>query len=309
MIVNGTRMYRFALRLDQHGYYRYSLRNKDVFAHRLVAMAYIPNPNNYPIVNHIDCNPKNNHYSNLEWCTYKHNTEWMFTNGYMPKTKTALVYKDDVLVKEFPTPRQASLFICQQTGTTERNVQRRKQYGKYKIVIPENGDTVFYSKTANHHFTTKEQSRLCYLFQNTKLIKSFSSKNEALLYCKNFFGSSDGIRRHNYQAKNQLYLVYDIRDLDEFKKKIALQISHKGETSKQQGFLYQGDKLIGEFSSINKASLYCKATYNCKLSPKKPYYNISNKLLFVLQKETPEKINDIWANIIRRSQYRPTTVW
>lgn len=41
--------------------------------HRLVAEAFIPNDNNYPIINHIDCNTQNNHISNLEWCSYKHN--------------------------------------------------------------------------------------------------------------------------------------------------------------------------------------------------------------------------------------------
>lgn len=38
--------------------------------HRLVAKAFIPNPNEYPIVNHIDENPDNNDMSNLEWCTH-----------------------------------------------------------------------------------------------------------------------------------------------------------------------------------------------------------------------------------------------
>ena len=37
--------------------------------HRLVANAFIPNPNNKPVINHIDCNPSNNNVSNLEWAT------------------------------------------------------------------------------------------------------------------------------------------------------------------------------------------------------------------------------------------------
>lgn len=55
------------------GYKTVSIKNKKVSLHRLVAEAFIPNPNNYPCVNHIDGNKLNNRVDNLEWCSYKHN--------------------------------------------------------------------------------------------------------------------------------------------------------------------------------------------------------------------------------------------
>lgn len=46
---------------------------KNFLVHRLVAEAYLPNPNNYPIINHKDCNPANNSILNLEWCSQEYN--------------------------------------------------------------------------------------------------------------------------------------------------------------------------------------------------------------------------------------------
>ena len=53
-----------------------------VSIHRLVAEEYIPNPNNYPIVNHLDGDKQNNHYTNLEWCTQKDNIIHSWKNGF-----------------------------------------------------------------------------------------------------------------------------------------------------------------------------------------------------------------------------------
>lgn len=48
-------------------------KSKSFLLHRLVAKHFIKNPNNYPVVNHIDYNKENNVYTNLEWCTQKMN--------------------------------------------------------------------------------------------------------------------------------------------------------------------------------------------------------------------------------------------
>ena len=49
-------------------------KGQRILIHRIVAKAFIPNPNNHPIINHIDENKTNNCMDNLEWCTYSHNS-------------------------------------------------------------------------------------------------------------------------------------------------------------------------------------------------------------------------------------------
>lgn len=85
---------------DKDGYYKCSVQKKDgtwtqQYLHRLVAMAFIPNPNNKPCVNHIDANRKNNAASNLEWVTVKENTIHSFLHGKRKKCK--IVPKETVL--------------------------------------------------------------------------------------------------------------------------------------------------------------------------------------------------------------------
>ncbi len=72
-----------------NGYLRVGLhshgKQKKKSVHRLVAEAYIPNPNNLPCVMHLDDNPRNNHSSNLRWATHQENIKDRDSKGRQAK--------------------------------------------------------------------------------------------------------------------------------------------------------------------------------------------------------------------------------
>jgi hypothetical protein len=69
-----------AYNLNARGYLRVALwknnKRRQHLVHRLVALAFIPNPYNYPLVNHGDENKKNPCDWNLEWCTHAYNINY-----------------------------------------------------------------------------------------------------------------------------------------------------------------------------------------------------------------------------------------
>ena len=79
--------------------------------HRLVAQAFIPNPNNLPQVNHKDENKENNRADNLEWCTAEYNTNYgtrALRQG-ISSGKTVYQYnKEGVLENTYHSERYAS---------------------------------------------------------------------------------------------------------------------------------------------------------------------------------------------------------
>ena len=72
-------------------YYRVHIGDKMYSVHRLVALVFIPNPNNFPEVNHKDGDKSNNKASNLEWVTGSQNVKHSVANGL---STTKLKYDD-----------------------------------------------------------------------------------------------------------------------------------------------------------------------------------------------------------------------
>lgn len=106
---NKTTLLILKQKIDRYGYLTIGLCNnkRKIYPtiHRLLALAFIPNPNNYPQVNHIDGNKLNNNLSNLEWISASGNILHALDNDLYKNARHVIV-KD---IKTNKTERYLSL--------------------------------------------------------------------------------------------------------------------------------------------------------------------------------------------------------
>lgn len=109
------------------GYYQVRLYKNGIKKrpklHRLVAEAFLPNPNNLPCVNHIDEDKSNNTVNNLEWCTVAYNNTYgnrinniklKNTNSKTLSKKVGMYDLNNNLIKTFPSTAE-----CDRQGYTQ----------------------------------------------------------------------------------------------------------------------------------------------------------------------------------------------
>lgn len=108
-------------------------KHKDESIHRIVARAFIPNPNNYKYINHKDENKQNNNVDNLEWCTASYNNNYGVGSLARNSKVIQINRSSGKIIKEWDSIKSASehLEICYQTiSACCRNV--KKSAGGYK---------------------------------------------------------------------------------------------------------------------------------------------------------------------------------
>lgn len=113
-------------------------KQKGYTVHRLVAEAFLPNENNYPVINHKDENPLNNNVNNLEWCSSSYNNTYndihikngikrrgrpshnkMKTTKEYENKEVLMLTKDNELIKVFNTVSEASYYISELYGNKQ----------------------------------------------------------------------------------------------------------------------------------------------------------------------------------------------
>ena len=124
--------------LSPIGYYVVSLwkgnSSRLEYVHRLIATAFIKNPNNYPHINHKDGNKRNNSLENLEWCTHEQNLRHAREHGLFKSRNIAAV--DPITFKVIKVYWNAAI-AAKETGASRNVICRccRENHGKSGGII------------------------------------------------------------------------------------------------------------------------------------------------------------------------------
>ena len=100
---NGNGYKLIGLRKPKH-------KKKNFYVHRLVAEAFIPNPQNYTYINHKDYDRGNNNVDNLEWCTQSYNNKYSGINHHHPNSKPVakIALTDTRIIETYKSIEEAS---------------------------------------------------------------------------------------------------------------------------------------------------------------------------------------------------------
>lgn len=164
--------------LHKDGYKIYNLhKNKKAYlmtAHRAVALAFIPNPDNLPVINHKDENPENCYIDNLEWCTTRYNNIYS-DNGKragIKLSKKAYCYNlDGTLFNIFNSVHEASEYFKSSTGNISESAQWKTKENNKKIVISVKNKIFSYVERSEQEVQERSKLSICLNRKNNAISK------------------------------------------------------------------------------------------------------------------------------------------
>ena len=103
------------------------LRKRQVYVHRLVALTFLPNPSELPLVRHLDDNPANNSVDNLKWWTYHGNGADAVRNGRSQNANKTHCINGHPYSEGDHRPRASSKRFCQKCERERRREDRKNK--------------------------------------------------------------------------------------------------------------------------------------------------------------------------------------
>lgn len=118
-----------------HNRYYVSLgRGNKKYIHQLVAQAFIPNPNNFTEIDHIDGNGINNNVNNLQWVTHQENMANLNTNIKVKHNGGAFVEIEEISTgKTFWGYEEASKYSGLHIVTIQKHTNNRVKHPKWRL--------------------------------------------------------------------------------------------------------------------------------------------------------------------------------
>ncbi len=119
-------------------------KNYTRLVHRLVAIAFIPNPNNYPIVNHIDECSVHNDVSNLEWVTYASNSNHATRNKRIIQNRRDPVIALDSsgnIVARYESKHEAARQLHVTEAAIRASISRKCRCKSFYFVLEQEPET------------------------------------------------------------------------------------------------------------------------------------------------------------------------
>lgn len=231
------------------GYRMYNLtingEKKYYSAHRLVAIHFIPNPDNLPVVNHIDGNKLNNNVTNLEWATQSENRQHAYDNNLQAKRQKQQKYEGDLENEVWKQFLDTSYYI-----SNLGRIRNLKNNNLLAGTVDKEGYLRCTLRVNNISKSYLVHKLVYFSFNDTKEIKGYVINHKDGNKGNNCLSNLEYITN----AENVLHGKYELGSKKAVKR--CRQIDNQGNVLKQYNSLTQAAKEIG--GSVSGISLAVK---------------------------------------------------